>query len=87
LLNDPLVIHLAGLWAQRTLASPHASDCQRIDRLFEAAFSRPPTDSELSQCLDFVRDRQRTAGPDGELAAWSDLCHALINVKSFIYLD
>ncbi|MFO0890436.1 MAG: PSD1 and planctomycete cytochrome C domain-containing protein [Isosphaeraceae bacterium] len=86
LLNDPLVIHLAGLWAGRLLAEGPPSDGERIGRLFEAAYGRPPSEAEREQCLAFLRERGRGAG-DARRAAWADLCHAIMNVKSFIFIE
>jgi hypothetical protein len=87
LMNDPLVTYLAGLWAGRLLAGPVTTDSQRIGGLFETAFGRPPTDEQVQQCLSFLGDRRRSPDPEAQHAAWSDLCHALINVKAFIYID
>jgi hypothetical protein len=81
LMNDPLVIHLAGLWAQRVVAAP-GSIVERIDELYASAFGRPPAPDELRRCLAFLLKH-----PGPEPRAWADLCHILINVKEFIYID
>ena len=87
LMNDPLVFHLARRWADRTFAGPQETDRERIVRLFEAAFSRPPDDDEASRCLAFLKSRPGTRGDGADPAAWADLCHVLFNVKEFIYVD
>jgi hypothetical protein len=81
LMNDPLVIHLAALWSQRILAAP-GSAAERIDELYASAFGRPPTPDDLRRCLAFLLKH-----PGPESRAWADLCHILINVKEFIYID
>jgi hypothetical protein len=87
LMNDPLVIRLAGLWAEKLLSRLGASDRERIDALFEAAFGRPPDQSEASACLAFLRSRTSAAEAGPPREAWSDLCHILINTKEFIYIN
>jgi hypothetical protein len=76
LLNDPMVIEQARLWADRIGAMPAPDDRGRLDRAFRLAFGRPPSDDEARSCLDFL-------GRGG----WADLCHVLINMKEFIFID
>ena len=54
--------------------------------MYEEAFSRPPTDDELSACLGFLKSQAKAAGkkPD-DPEVWADLAHTLFNVKEFIY--
>ncbi len=86
LMNDPFVYQQAALWAKRII-SQGGSDKERITRMYEEAFSRPPTDEELSACLGFLTSQGKAADkkPD-DPAVWSDLAHTLFNVKEFIYI-
>jgi len=84
LLNDPLVMQLAGEWAARVSAE-ETTDAGRIERLYQEAFARPPTAEESSRCLAYLRARRE--GTTDDKVAWSDLAHALFNVKEFIYID
>ena len=86
LMNDPFVHQQAALWAKRVV-SQAGSDKERITRMYEVAYSRPPTDLELSACLDFLTSQAKAADkkPD-DLAVWGDLAHTLFNVKEFIYI-
>ena len=93
LMNDPMVVGQARLWVKRVMNVPLQSARARLDDLFETAFGRPPTDQEARLCLAFV-DIQRHARTDGkssdgeaEVLAWTDLCHVLINMKEFIFVD
>ena len=79
LLNDPLVLEQANVWASRTLAEPAASNEERLDRMFEAAFSRPPSANERATALKLL-------GDGADPAAWADLAHILINVKEFAFV-
>jgi hypothetical protein len=55
--------------------------------MYEAAFSRPPTEDESAACVDFLISQARAADkkPD-DPAVWADLAHTLFNVKEFIYI-
>ena len=79
LLNDPLVVHCAAKWADRTLAA-HSDTDSRLRTIFTEAFARPPRDAEIDAARRFLADRE--ADP----AAWRELAHSLIDAKEFIYL-
>jgi hypothetical protein len=87
LLNDPFVHNQAQLWAKCVLARP-GSTRERIIRMYESAFARAPTETELAACLDYL-DHQPAAQARGSdnPAAWADLAHVLFNVKDFIFLN
>ena len=87
LMNDPFVVEQAKVWA-RTLSSG-ASIRQRVERMYLAAFSRPPTDSEYSDADTFIHEQSALYGGSeaAEGHAWADLAHVLLNVKEFIYLN
>jgi hypothetical protein len=88
LLNDPFVHQQAQLWAKRILARP-ASIRERIIRMYESAFGRPPTEVELTACIEFLQ--HQPAAPVkktiADAEAWTDLAHVLFNVKEFIFLN
>jgi hypothetical protein len=93
LMNDPMVVYQARLWIERVMAGPVQSARGRLDDLFLTAFGRPPTEQEARHCLAFL-DRQSNARRDAtsqdsnpEILAWTDLCHMLINMKEFIFVD
>ncbi len=84
LLNDPFVHQQAQLWAKRVLTQP-GSARERIIRMYESAFTRPPTESELTACVDFL-DHHPDAHASEE-AIWAGLAHVLFNVKEFIFVN
>jgi hypothetical protein len=84
LMNDPLVVLQARLWAERVLATPCRNDRQRLGALFLTAFGRPPSGEEARRCLAFLETRQ---GPAEAVPAWTGLCHVLINMKEFIFIE
>lgn len=91
LLNDPLLDLMSQRWAQKIdqISSPQ----QRIQQMFQTAFGRSPTDSEVQRCVDFlINYTQDAAQPAGSLdnsshlVAWQDLAHSLLNAKEFWFL-
>jgi hypothetical protein len=87
LLNDPFVHNQAQLWAKRVLTRP-GSTRERIIRMYESAFARAPTETELVTCVNYLARQPAAQARDSEnLTAWTDLAHVLFNVKEFIFLD
>jgi hypothetical protein len=95
LMNDPLVAGQARLWAKRVLAGPAQPDRDRFGRLYLAAFSRLPSEPEARAGLAFLAGHPRAHGDLGDQNAnreasvpvWPDLCHVLINMKEFIFVE
>ena len=77
LMNDPFVHQQADRWGRRVAAEPGSRD-QKIERMYQTAFARPPRPEELAKARAYV---ERTGD-----AGWADLAHVLFNVKEFIYL-
>jgi hypothetical protein len=91
LMNDPFVAEQATLWAKATLADSAVSSAQRIDLMYRMAFARQPTAEEQSVALAFLAEQAKRHGGDFATdpqyePAWSDLAHALINTKEFIFV-
>lgn len=86
LMNDPLVVELSRGWAARGIEQfPEASD--RIDWMFQSAFGRPASDEERLVASNYIDAQSAVRGVDpSSLDVWSDLAHALVNVKEFIYI-
>ena len=51
-------------------------------RAFELALSRPPTSEELATMRSFLKQHK---GPFPD--AVTDLCHSLLNLNEFLYVD
>ena len=92
LMNDPFVIYEAQAWAKSLLARNDLSPRERIRVMYETIFSRPPAAGELAEAMTFL-DQQGKAyalKPDERVsdpALWSDLCHVLMNVKEFVFIN
>ncbi len=92
MMNDPLVVGQATVWAQRVLKQPGQSPAERVGLLYEQALGRPATENELRTAAAFLEQQARELGIAGEgwqtdPRVWSDLCHVLFNSKEFIFVN
>ena len=78
MLNSPLVVAQAERWGE-DLAIRKESASHTVRTMFLDALGRPPGPLELDRSLGYLGK-----GPSSE--AWSDLAHALFNLKEFIYV-
>jgi hypothetical protein len=82
LLNDPIVLGFAKSFASRVTKEVGTDPAKVVDRAFAIAFSRPPSSEERAAMLTFLKEHK---GPQAEAVA--DLCHALLNLNEFLYID
>ena len=61
---------------------PRHAAKQRIARMYQTAFARPPSESETAAVLAFLAGRD-----NNDQGIWADLAHVLINSKEFIYIN
>ncbi len=82
LLNDAIVLGYAKSFAARVVKESGSDADKAIDRAFALALSRPPSTEERSAMRDFLKQHQ---GPFAD--AVTDLCHSLLNLNEFLYVD
>jgi len=85
LMNNEFVAGQAESWAKRILALPAA---ERLDRMFLAAYSRPPLPAERRDIGAFLT-AQKSRYPAAEATEhriWADLAHVLLNSKEFLFV-
>ncbi len=91
LLNDPLVKIQSQFWAERQAARSGQSVRKRLDGLYLTSLGRLPSDQEASASLNFLTastlSSAEVRGPEPSVEAWADLCHVLINMKEFIFVN
>jgi ethanolamine ammonia-lyase small subunit len=80
-MNDPFVRECAESWAKRALAEAPAENDQRIAWLYRTAFGRQPTRDEVRLLLRFTQTQSAA-----DATAWSDVAHAIINTKEFVFI-
>jgi hypothetical protein len=87
LMNNPFVVGEAQRWAKRVLADKVLTPQQRVETMYSTAFGRPPSAIELKEALGFLEAQGKEYGNVDDLRTWTDLCHVMMNVKEFIFLN
>jgi hypothetical protein len=82
LLNDPLILGFAKSFATRVVKEAGADPAKVIDRAYLLALGRPPKAAERDTMLAFLKEHKGTTDD-----AATDLCHALLNLNEFLYVD
>jgi hypothetical protein len=86
LMNDPFLYQQSGIWAKR-IVQEKPSAPKRIQQMYAEAFTRPPSDHELTACLEAVTAFAGLYGGDpNSHEAWRDLCHSFYSMTDFTYL-
>ena len=75
LLNDPLILRQAGLFAARLERERPRDPWAQIDRAYRLCFGRSPTDAERRLSLSFLKTR-----------SLAEFCHTLLNLNEFVYV-
>ncbi len=91
LMNDPLVVELTQSWAERVCTNVTPQDEQAmtdgLKTFYETAFARQPNEQELEIALQFLREQSQARNlPLNHVDLWSDIAHALVNTKEFIFI-
>ena len=90
-MNDPLVVELADDWskqaAKNTTGTGFDATSNRIEWMYLSAFGRYPTEQETATSLAFLSSKTSdNKAFDFDETCWSELAHALVNTKEFIFL-
>ena len=91
MMNNPLIVEQCQLWAKRLLSEPQTRE-ERIRDLYESAFARPPSKQEVNAALAFLTEQasayqMKPESIDQDARPWADLCHVLLNVKEFVFVN
>ena len=88
LMNNPFVMSQAKLWAERINKDRNPSVDDKIDAIFEAGIGRLPSEKQRSMLHAFIRQQAELYKSDqNDLRVWTDVCHTVINMKEFIFLN
>ena len=82
LLNDRIVLGFAKDFAARVMKEAGAEPAKVVDHAFLLALGRAPTAEERATMIDFLKKHNGTSDE-----AATDLCHALMNLNEFLYVD
>jgi hypothetical protein len=86
-MNDDFVRQCATQFAQRVLTESGDQPSAQIGRAFELALGREPRDSELKKALTFLESASDAHGDGIAVEGLTDLCHALLTLNEFVYVD
>ena len=75
LLNDPLILRQAGLFAERLKRERPGDLWAQVDRAYRLCFGRGPSEKERQLSLSFLKTR-----------SLAEFCHTLINLNEFVYV-
>jgi hypothetical protein len=96
LLNNSVVLGFAKSFAERVLRETGRDADKFVERAVRLALGRTPTTEERTTMADFIRRQaemlRKEPGPKPSAeaaftAAAADLCHVLVNVNEFVYVD
>jgi hypothetical protein len=85
LMNSPFVMTEARHAAERLLAEPDMDDAGRLDRLYQRALGRAPSQGERTLVLNYLRDTD----PQDTAAArtvWTRICQSVFACIDFRYV-
>jgi len=90
MLNDEFAHQQAGRWADSLSKSSPSLDAA-LKTAWHQASGRLPTESELAALISFAQIQtkahaQSSDGPGVDVSVLSDVCHAIMNTKEFIYI-
>ncbi|MEO1994906.1 MAG: PSD1 and planctomycete cytochrome C domain-containing protein [Planctomycetaceae bacterium] len=83
-LNSDFVLRQAKALAVR-LQQDGADDAERIQRAYALMFSRRPTQTELDDSLEFLRDPELKSAK--RLSVWEQYALALLGTNEFMFID
>jgi hypothetical protein len=86
MMNSDLVVDASHALAERLTA--FGDDAQRINMLYQIAYSRAPTPQETSANLRFLDDMNAALASDKQCSerAWAALCQAVLSTNEFVYV-
>lgn len=90
MMNSPFVRQQAEKLAQRILSGKNVGLDAAIEQAYRIAFARPPLEPERSRMLAFVVEQRAARGGDAAVAtsqAFTELCHVLLCLNEFVYVD
>ena len=92
LLNSPFAWHQAEAWGKHLAAGEGNTATSRIRHMFLKAFGREPSALEAARAQEYLstliaerKTRKHLVLTDHRI--WTDLAHALFNLKNFIYVQ
>ena len=92
LMNDAAVRDLARQFADRVQREAGDDPARQVQRAYWIALTRPPSDEELTDCLQTLTSlteqwTKQVPAAEASRKAFATLCHTIMNSASFLYVD
>ena len=90
MMNSPLVRQQAEKLFARLRPTKETPLAAAIDRGYQIAFGRSPSDVERTRMLEFIEQQRSAMGgdtPDATDKALVEFCHVLLCLNEFVYID
>lgn len=88
LMNNPQIRQASQNWAKQLLV---ASPLEAIQRAYQVALGRAPTEGESEKLLEFLRDQAasylRSGKGNAAELAMTDFCQSVLSLNEFVYVD
>ena len=91
IMNDPFVSQQAEVLARKVATLSGLSDEERIQWIYQRAFTRKANANEVGQALSFLKQQAevhkvKPKDVSTPVLVWKDYCHTIFNMKEFVYL-
>ena len=86
LLNNAWVHEQSRAFAVRVMLSCDSPE-ERVKQAWTLALGRSPSETEIVAALKHIDDLQQSGEAADVTAAWTSLCHVLVNSNEFMYVD
>jgi hypothetical protein len=93
MMNSAFVLDQSRVLAGRLLGRNDLDESARVRQLYDLAYSREPSESEISRAVGYM-GRLRTAMTESgiaafevDLRAWTSLCRAVLSANEFVYVE
>ena len=93
MMNSEFVLRQCQTLYDQRLATSPSSTSERITTLYELAYSRPPTASEISRASDYLAHFRAVTSQllwnpnEVDSKAWVSLCRAVLAANEFLYIE
>lgn len=93
MMNSQFVLDQSRALAGRLVEQDELTPGNRIGRLYNIAYSRDPSESEISRAIAYIERFREAVSQSGsanveiDLRAWTSLCRAILSANEFVYLE
>ena len=89
ILNSPIIRELASKFAKRIHPHEGTSIEQTVNRAYQIALSRPPSEEEITSMKAFIQHQVtlREEDDNRQALAVRDFCHLILCLNEFVYIE